>query len=340
MHKLAKILLFLLIIGCGADSGSKIITSSGEIDPNTGNGNNGGSGGGDGSISDLTVELISYYNDDTASFSTVFGNYTRSFIVHTPPNYDSNNGPLPLLFVLHGYTGQAPSIRNYSGFDSIADEENFIVVYVQGITDVTNTTGWNVDVVSTFNDVDDVGLFAALIKHFKANYNIANDKIFSTGMSLGGFMSYRLACELDEINSLTKKERLNIERQKDKLELTLGGIKNMSGLPDAIFIIDTNKEAIAVFVANNLNIPVIAVCDSNSNPTGVDYPIPGNDDALRAISLYCDLVGSSILQGLESNLEQSGIDIGASENLMEENLDDINQETKELIIDDEHKETI
>ena len=122
--------------------------------------------------------------------------------MHTPSNYDSNSGPLPLLFVLHGYTGQAPSIRNYSGFDSIADEENFIVVYVQGVTDVTNTTGWNVDVVSTFNDVDDVGLFAALIKYFKANYNIANDKIFSTGMSLGGFMSYRLACELDEINSI------------------------------------------------------------------------------------------------------------------------------------------
>ena len=202
MHKLAKILLFLLIIGCGADSGSKIITSSGEINPNTGNTGNNGGGGGDDSIPDLTVELISYYNDDTASFSTVFGSYTRSFIVHTPPNYDPNNGPLPLLFVLHGYTGEAPVIRNYSGFDSIADEENFIVVYVQGVTDVTNTTGWNVDVVSTFNDVDDVGLFAALIKHFKGNYNIANDKIFSTGMSLGGFMSYRLACELEEINSI------------------------------------------------------------------------------------------------------------------------------------------
>ena len=146
--------------------------------------------------------------------------------------------------------------------------------------------------------------------------------------------------ELDEINSLTKKERLNIERQKDKLELTLGGIKNMSGLPDAIFIIDTNKEAIAVSEANNLNIPVIAICDSNSNPTGVDFPIPGNDDALRAISLYCDLVGSSILQGLESNLEQSGIDIGASENLMEENLDVINHDKKELILDNENKETI
>jgi len=123
-----------------------------------------------------------------------------------------------------------------------------------------------------------------------------------------------------EINNLTKKERLNIERQKEKLDLTLGGIKNMNGIPDAIFIIDTNKEAIAVLEANNLNIPVIAVCDSNSNPSGVDFPIPGNDDALRAISLYCDLVAASVLKGLESNLELSGIDVGASEDLKEDNI--------------------
>jgi small subunit ribosomal protein S2 len=123
--------------------------------------------------------------------------------------------------------------------------------------------------------------------------------------------------EAGEMNSLTKKERLNIERQREKLDLTLGGIKNMNGIPDAIFIIDTNKEAIAVLEANNLNIPVIAVCDSNSNPSGVDFPIPGNDDALRAISLYCDLVAASVLTGLESNLELSGVDIGASETLNE-----------------------
>jgi small subunit ribosomal protein S2 len=123
-----------------------------------------------------------------------------------------------------------------------------------------------------------------------------------------------------EINNLTKKERLNIERQKEKLDLTLGGIKNMNGIPDAIFIIDTNKEAIAVLEANNLNIPVIAVCDSNSNPSGVDFPIPGNDDALRAISLYCDLVAASVLKGLESNLELSGVDVGASEDLKEDNI--------------------
>ena len=121
-----------------------------------------------------------------------------------------------------------------------------------------------------------------------------------------------------EINNLTKKEKLNIERQKEKLDLTLGGIKNMNGIPDAMFIIDTNKEAIAVLEANNLNIPVVAICDSNTNPLGVDYPIPGNDDALRAISLYCDLVAASVLKGLESNLEQSGVDIGEAEDLIEE----------------------
>ena len=123
-----------------------------------------------------------------------------------------------------------------------------------------------------------------------------------------------------EINNLTKKERLNIERQKDKLDLTLGGIKNINGIPDALFIIDTNKEAIAVLEANNLNIPVIAICDTNTNPSGIDFPIPGNDDALRAISLYCDLIAASVLKGLESNLEESGVDIGESQDLAEEKI--------------------
>ena len=134
-----------------------------------------------------------------------------------------------------------------------------------------------------------------------------------------------------------KKERLNIERQQDKLDLTLGGIKNMNGIPDALFIIDTNKEAIAVLEANNLKIPVIAICDTNTNPLGVDYPIPGNDDALRAISLYCDLVAASVLKGLESNLEESGIDIGESQNLAEEKIiDDVNvEDTKNEVVKSE-----
>jgi small subunit ribosomal protein S2 len=131
----------------------------------------------------------------------------------------------------------------------------------------------------------------------------------------------------EEINSLTKKERLNIERQKEKLDLTLGGIKDMNGIPDALFVIDTNKEAIAVLEANNLNIPVIAICDTNTNPSNVDYPIPGNDDALRAISLYCDLIAASVLKGLETNLEESGVDIGETKDLAEEKIiDDFSNE--------------
>ena len=145
--------------------------------------------------------------------------------------------------------------------------------------------------------------------------------------------------ESGEINSLTKKEKLNIERQKEKLDLTLGGIKNMNGIPDAMFIIDTSKEAIAVLEANNLNIPVIAICDSNTNPSGVDYPIPGNDDALRAISLYCDLVAASVLKGLESNLEQSGVDIGEAEDLVERKIIE-EASTEEILLEKDSKEEV
>jgi small subunit ribosomal protein S2 len=112
---------------------------------------------------------------------------------------------------------------------------------------------------------------------------------------------------------MTKKELLNLTREQEKLERTLGGIKEMAGLPDLIFIIDTNKEHLAIDEARVLNIPVVAVLDSNSSPEGVQFPIPGNDDAIRAISLYCELVSGSILDGLEAEMAASGIDIGESE---------------------------
>ena len=200
MNNFVKILFIsLIMIGCSSDVESENILTSDDSD----NGSGGGFiGGGNETTTELNVELITTYNEQTASFSTSFGNYQRSFIVHVPPNFDFETQSLPLLFVLHGYTGQAPIIRQYSGFDQISNRENFIVVYVQGTTDAFGNTGWNVNVVPTFSYVDDVGLFKALIKYFKANYNIDSSKIFSTGMSLGGFMSYRLACELDEINSI------------------------------------------------------------------------------------------------------------------------------------------
>ena len=111
---------------------------------------------------------------------------------------------------------------------------------------------------------------------------------------------------------LTKKEVLEMTRDRDKLERSLGGIKEMGGLPDILFIIDTNKEKLAVEEANKLGIPVIAVLDSNSDPTGVTYPIPGNDDAIRAITLYCDLIAAAVLDGISAELGSSGADLGAA----------------------------
>ena len=122
----------------------------------------------------------------------------------------------------------------------------------------------------------------------------------------------------EEVQSLTKKETLQLTRELEKLERTLGGIKDMGGLPDLVFIIDTNKDSIAVQEANTLGIPVIAVVDSNASPDGVDYPVPGNDDALRAITLYCDLVSGAVLDGLKTEMIREGVDIGSEEAPTEE----------------------
>lgn len=109
---------------------------------------------------------------------------------------------------------------------------------------------------------------------------------------------------------LTKKELLRLTRERDKLERALGGIKEMGGLPDVLFVIDTNKESIAVAEANKLGIPVVGVVDSNSNPEGINFPIPGNDDAQRAVNLYCDLMVASVMDGIQVELAQGGVDLG------------------------------
>jgi small subunit ribosomal protein S2 len=109
---------------------------------------------------------------------------------------------------------------------------------------------------------------------------------------------------------LTKKELLQCQREYDKLELALGGIKDMAGTPDLIFVIDTNKEKIAIQEANKLHVPVVAVLDTNSDPDGVDFPVPGNDDALRAIELYCELVAAAVLDGMQTQMAKSGVDAG------------------------------
>jgi small subunit ribosomal protein S2 len=114
-------------------------------------------------------------------------------------------------------------------------------------------------------------------------------------------------------SGLTKKERLLRTRERDKLERALGGIKNMPGLPSMMFVIDTNKEAIAIKEANRLGIPVVAVVDTNCNPDGITFPIPGNDDAGRSVALFCDLISRAALDGIGRNKTGMGIDMGATE---------------------------
>lgn len=126
----------------------------------------------------------------------------------------------------------------------------------------------------------------------------------------------------DGASGFTKKERLQMEREQGKLQASLGGIREMGGVPDMLFVIDTNKEALAIAEAKKLGIPVVAVLDTNSDPKGIDFPIPGNDDASRAISLYCDLVARAALDGMAAQLGEAGFDLGELEDApMEEALE-------------------
>jgi len=114
------------------------------------------------------------------------------------------------------------------------------------------------------------------------------------------------------LQGLTKKEQLTLDRERIKLDRALGGIKEMGGLPDILFVIDTNKEALAVLEAKTLGIPVVAILDSNSSPDGVTFPIPGNDDAQRAIHTYCTLIAGAVLDGIQAEMARTGGDVGAS----------------------------
>jgi small subunit ribosomal protein S2 len=127
--------------------------------------------------------------------------------------------------------------------------------------------------------------------------------------------SIRRLRQLDEIladpQGRTKKEILNLTRERDKLNQALGGIKDMGGTPDLLFVIDTNKEQIAIAEARKLGIPIVAVVDTNCDPDGIDFPVPGNDDAGRAITLYCELFARAAIDGIERSQAASGVDIGA-----------------------------
>jgi len=123
-----------------------------------------------------------------------------------------------------------------------------------------------------------------------------------------------------EGSGLTKRELLHLTREKHKLEQALGGIKDMGGTPDIMFVIDTNKEQLAIKEANRLNIPVVAILDTNCDPHGVTYPIPGNDDAGRAVTLYCDLISRACIEGISQAQSGAGHDIGEAENPIGEDM--------------------
>ena len=124
------------------------------------------------------------------------------------------------------------------------------------------------------------------------------------------------------VDGMTKKERLGMERELSKLQASLGGIREMGGVPDLLFVVDVKKEALAVAEANKLGIPVIGIVDSNCSPDGIDYVIPGNDDAARAILLYCDLASRAALEGMSAQLGAAGVDLGSMENApLEETLE-------------------
>ncbi len=151
---------------------------------------------------------------------------------------------------------------------------------------------------------------------------MTNWKTISNSIRRLKVLEEQLSENSDELTGLTKKEMLKLTREHEKLDRSLGGIKDMGGLPDIVFVLDTNKESIAVAEANKLNIPVIGVLDSNSNPEGIDYPIPGNDDSIRAINFYCDMIAGSVLSGIQTEMTESGADIGEWEVTPAENLDE------------------
>ncbi|CAI8009564.1 30S ribosomal protein S2 [Geodia barretti] len=141
----------------------------------------------------------------------------------------------------------------------------------------------------------------------------------------GDFGSIKTLADLestlaDEAAGLTKKEMLQLVRRRNKLDLALGGIRDMGGVPDVLVVIDTNKEDIAILEARKLGIPVVAIIDSNCDPDLITHPIPGNDDAIRAINLYCDLFARAVIDGLQVELAASGADIGAAEEGLAEDL--------------------
>ena len=210
----------------------------------------------------------------------------------------------------------APFIYGARNNIHILDLTQTVPMLHQALNKVSDTvaSGGRVLFVATKRQASDSIAEAAkksaqyFINHRWLGGTLTNWKTIST--------SIRRLRQLDEIladpQGRTKKEILNIQRERDKLNQALGGIKDMGGVPDLLFVIDTNKEGIAIKEARKLGIPIVAIVDTNCDPDGIDFPVPGNDDAGRAITLYCDLIARAALDGIERGQGSSGIDIGAS----------------------------
>ena len=147
---------------------------------------------------------------------------------------------------------------------------------------------------------------------------LTNWKTISQSIKQLDDLDFKLDEKNDFFKVLTKKERLNLQRKQDKLNLSLGGIRNMNGIPDAMIIFDTNKEKNALEEAKVLNIPIVAIIDSNSNPDGIDFPIPGNDDATRALKTFCELISDTISIASKHNIAKQTLDIGETDILAED----------------------
>ncbi len=221
----------------------------------------------------------------------------------------------------------APYIFGVRNGIHIVDLEQTVPLLHQGLAAIRDVVGGGgrVLLVGTKRQAQEVVADAAKrCGQYYVNYRwlggmLTNFKTISQSIKRLRELDERITAEE---SGLTKRELLELTRDRDKLERALGGIKEMGGLPDILFVIDTNKEAIAVREANTLRIPVVAVLDSNSDPAGIAYPIPGNDDAMRAINMYCDLVSASVLDGLQAELAASGIDVGARAELAAEPIED------------------
>ena len=202
---------------------------------------------------------------------------------------------------------------------------------LQAVRDVTSNGGRVLFVGTKRQAQEKVAEAAARCGQYYVNHRwlggmMTNWKTISVSIKRLKELELQLA---EENSGRTKKELLQLTRERDKLERAMGGIKEMGDLPNILVVIDTNREKIAVAEANKLGIPVIAIVDSNSDPAGIQFPVPGNDDAIRAVDLYCTLMSDAVLDGIQEEMLAAGVDVGAADQAPSEGLEEGTGATEE-----------